>query len=67
MSDPLYQQAVDLGERFGFVRISMIQRHLGVGYTRATQIITEMLENNIIEQASDPRYSYPMAMTTQKD
>jgi len=51
--DPLYEEAVDLIRRQGRASISMLQRRLRIGYTRAARLI-EMIEANGIITAPQP-------------
>ncbi len=46
--DPLYPEAVDLVRRQGRVSISMLQRRLRIGYTRAARLVERMEEEGII-------------------
>ena len=46
--DPLYDEAVDLIRRQGRASISMLQRRLRIGYTRAGRLIEEMEARGII-------------------
>ena len=46
--DPLFSEAVDLCRREGRASISMLQRHLRIGYTRAARLIENMEENGIV-------------------
>lgn len=46
--DPLYSEAVDLVRRQGRASISMLQRRLRIGYTRAARLIEEMEEKEIV-------------------
>ncbi len=50
-SDPLYADAVDLVRREGRASITMLQRRLRVGYTRAARLIDAMEEKGIISPA----------------
>jgi S-DNA-T family DNA segregation ATPase FtsK/SpoIIIE len=47
-SDPLYDEAVDLVRRQGRASISMLQRRLRIGYTRAARLIEDMEERGIV-------------------
>jgi S-DNA-T family DNA segregation ATPase FtsK/SpoIIIE len=47
-ADPLLNEAIDLARRQGRASISMLQRHLRIGYTRAARLIETMEEKNII-------------------
>lgn len=46
--DPLLEEAVDLVRRQGRASITMLQRRLRIGYTRAARIIETMQEKKII-------------------
>ncbi len=46
--DPLYEEAVELVRREGRASISMLQRRMRIGYTRAARLIDRMEENKII-------------------
>jgi S-DNA-T family DNA segregation ATPase FtsK/SpoIIIE len=46
--DPLYSEAVDLVRRQGRCSISMLQRHLRIGYTRAARLVDVMEEKGIV-------------------
>jgi len=46
--DPLYEEAVDLIRRQGRASISMLQRRLRIGYTRAARLIEKIEANGII-------------------
>jgi S-DNA-T family DNA segregation ATPase FtsK/SpoIIIE len=46
--DPLLDEAVDLVRRQGRASISMLQRRLRIGYTRAARLIESMEEKSII-------------------
>ena len=47
-SDPMLQEAIDLSRRQGRASISMLQRRLRIGYTRAARIIETMEERGIV-------------------
>lgn len=49
--DPLYDEAVDLVRRQGRASISMLQRRLRIGYTRAARLIETMQENSVVGPA----------------
>ena len=51
--DPLYDEAVDLVRRQGRASISMLQRRLRIGYTRAARLIESMQAKEIVG-ASQP-------------
>lgn len=46
--DPLYTESVDLVRREGRASVSMLQRRLRIGYTRAARLIDKMEEKGII-------------------
>ena len=46
--DPLFNEAVDLARKQGRASISMLQRRLRIGYTRAARLIEEMEAKGII-------------------
>jgi len=46
--DPLFPEAVDLARRQGRASISMLQRRLRIGYTRAARLIETMEEKGIV-------------------
>ncbi len=46
--DPLYDEAVDLVRRQGRASVSMLQRKLRIGYTRASRLIDEMEDEGIV-------------------
>jgi DNA segregation ATPase FtsK/SpoIIIE, S-DNA-T family len=46
--DPMFEEAVDLIRRQGRASISMLQRRLRIGYTRAARLIEKMEEKEII-------------------
>jgi len=49
--DPLFDEAVDLVRRQGRASISMLQRRLRIGYTRAARLIETMQEKEIVGPA----------------
>ncbi|MCW5875497.1 MAG: hypothetical protein KIS85_01325 [Anaerolineales bacterium] len=49
--DPLFNEAVDLVRRRGRASISMLQRRMGIGYTRSARIIEQMESRGIIGPA----------------
>jgi len=51
--DPLYSEAVDLVRREGRASVSMLQRRMRIGYTRAARIVDQMEEKKIIGQPQD--------------
>ena len=46
--DPLFDEAVDLVRRQGRASISMLQRRLRIGYTRAARLIETMQDKDIV-------------------
>ncbi|HEX7973296.1 MAG TPA: DNA translocase FtsK, partial [Anaerolineales bacterium] len=52
-ADPLMNEAIDLARRQGRASISMLQRRLRIGYTRAARLIETMEEKGIVGPA-DP-------------
>lgn len=46
--DPMFIEAVDLARRQGRASVSMLQRRLRIGYTRAARIIEAMEEKGIV-------------------
>jgi S-DNA-T family DNA segregation ATPase FtsK/SpoIIIE len=53
--DPLLQEAIDLSRRQGRSSVSMLQRRLRIGYTRASRLVETMQEKGIISQESGPQ------------
>lgn len=53
--DPLFDEALDLARRQGRASISMLQRRLRIGYTRAARIIEAMQEKELIGRDSGPQ------------
>ncbi|MBL7162983.1 MAG: DNA translocase FtsK 4TM domain-containing protein [Anaerolineales bacterium] len=51
--DPLYDEAVDMVRRKGRASISMLQRGLRIGYTRAARLIDVMEQHGIIGGPTD--------------
>jgi S-DNA-T family DNA segregation ATPase FtsK/SpoIIIE len=49
-NDPLFEEAVDLIRRQGRASISMLQRRLRIGYTRAARLIETIEEKGIISE-----------------
>jgi S-DNA-T family DNA segregation ATPase FtsK/SpoIIIE len=47
-SDPLMSEAIDLVRRQGRASISMLQRRMRIGYTRAARLIEAMEEKEIV-------------------
>jgi len=52
--DPLLDEAIDLSRRQGRSSISMLQRRLRIGYSRASRIIETMQEKGIIGTEQNP-------------
>ena len=52
-NDPLYPEAVDLVRREGRASVSMLQRRMRIGYTRAARLIDTMEEKKIVGQPQD--------------
>mgnify|MGYP001134897333 FL=1 len=48
--DPLMAEAIDLVRRQGRASISMLQRRLRIGYTRAGRLIAAMEEKGIVSE-----------------
>jgi S-DNA-T family DNA segregation ATPase FtsK/SpoIIIE len=46
--DPLYDEAIDLVRRQGRASVSMLQRKLRIGYTRASRLIDMMEDEGIV-------------------
>ena len=46
--DPLYDEAIDLGRRQGRASVSMLQRKLRIGYTRASRLMDAMEDEGIV-------------------
>ena len=53
--DPLFGEALDLARRQGRASISMLQRRLRIGYTRAARIIEAMQEKGFISEEAGPQ------------
>ena len=51
--DPLYSEAVDLVRRQGRCSVSMLQRRLRIGYTRAARLVDVMEEKGIVSAAGE--------------
>jgi len=54
-SDPLLQEAIDLSRRQGRSSISMLQRRLRIGYTRAARLVETMQDKGIIGSEAGPQ------------
>ncbi len=52
-NDPLYTEAIDLARREGRASVSMLQRKLRIGYTRAARLVDMMEEKGIISLPED--------------
>jgi S-DNA-T family DNA segregation ATPase FtsK/SpoIIIE len=52
--DPLYDDAVDLIRREGRASVSMLQRRLRIGYTRAARLVDRMEDNSIVGPPDGP-------------
>ncbi len=52
--DPLYNEAVDLIRRQGRASVSMLQRRLRIGYTRAARLIETMQEKGVVGEQLMP-------------
>ena len=48
--DPLYSEAVDLVRRQGRCSVSMLQRRLRIGYTRAARLVDVLEEKGIVSE-----------------
>jgi S-DNA-T family DNA segregation ATPase FtsK/SpoIIIE len=55
LSDPMFDQAVDLAKKHGTVSASFLQRHLRVGYNRAARLIETMEMKGIVGPADGAR------------
>jgi S-DNA-T family DNA segregation ATPase FtsK/SpoIIIE len=53
--DPLLEEAIDLSRRQGRASVSMLQRRLRIGYTRASRLVESMQEKGIIGRDSGPQ------------
>jgi S-DNA-T family DNA segregation ATPase FtsK/SpoIIIE len=49
-SDPLFDEAVDLVRRQGRCSVSMLQRRLRIGYTRAARLVDVLEEKGIVSE-----------------
>ena len=47
-ADPLYDQAVDIVLRTRRASISLVQRHLRIGYNRAARLIEQMEQSGLV-------------------
>ncbi len=55
LSDPIFDQAVELAKKNGQVSASFLQRHLRVGYNRAARLIETMEMRGIVSAADGAR------------
>jgi S-DNA-T family DNA segregation ATPase FtsK/SpoIIIE len=53
-TDPLFDDAVDLVRRQGRASISMLQRRMRIGYTRAARLVEQMEEQGIVGPPEGP-------------
>ena len=53
--DPMLDEAIDLARRQGRASVSMLQRRLRIGYTRAARIVETMQEKGIIGTQAGPQ------------
>ncbi len=53
--DPLLEEAIDLSRRQGRASVSMLQRRLRIGYTRASRLVEAMQEKGIIGRETGPQ------------
>ena len=52
--DPLLEEAIDLSRRQGRSSVSMLQRRLRIGYTRASRLVEAMQEKGVIGKETGP-------------
>jgi len=52
--DPLLEEAIDLSRRQGRASVSMMQRRLRIGYTRASRLVEAMQEKGVIGKETGP-------------
>jgi S-DNA-T family DNA segregation ATPase FtsK/SpoIIIE len=55
LSDPIFDQAVELAKKHGQVSASFLQRHLRVGYNRAARLVETMEMKGIVGPADGAR------------
>lgn len=55
LSDPMFDQAVELAKKSGQISASFLQRHLRVGYNRAARLIETMEMKGIVGPADGAR------------
>ncbi len=70
MDDPKYDEAVELVTRIGHASISLIQRHMRIGYNRAARIIEAMETEGLIgpsDGTSRPREVLARALDMELD
>jgi S-DNA-T family DNA segregation ATPase FtsK/SpoIIIE len=53
--DPMLEEAIDLSRRQGRASVSMLQRRLRIGYTRASRLVEAMQERGIIGKETGPQ------------
>ncbi len=53
--DPLLEEAIDLSRRQGRASVSMLQRRLRIGYTRASRLVESMQEKGVIGRDTGPQ------------
>jgi S-DNA-T family DNA segregation ATPase FtsK/SpoIIIE len=53
--DPLLEEAIDLSRRQGRASVSMLQRRLRIGYTRASRLVESMQEKGVIGKDPGPQ------------
>ena len=53
--DPLLNEAIDLARRQGRASISMLQRRLRIGYTRAARLVETMQDKGIVGREAGPQ------------
>jgi S-DNA-T family DNA segregation ATPase FtsK/SpoIIIE len=53
--DPMLDEAIDLSRRQGRASVSMLQRRLRIGYTRASRLVEAMQEKGIIGKDTGPQ------------
>jgi S-DNA-T family DNA segregation ATPase FtsK/SpoIIIE len=53
--DPMLDEAIDLSRRQGRASVSMLQRRLRIGYTRASRLVEAMQEKGVIGKETGPQ------------
>ncbi len=53
--DPMLDEAIDISRRQGRASVSMLQRRLRIGYTRASRLVETMQEKGIIGRETGPQ------------